>query len=63
MKSQWVHTGGCLLIRYPWEVNILGFLVCLEGVDKVKKYEEITKEKIVDSNLITEILVGRLPNG
>ncbi|HAE05260.1 MAG TPA: hypothetical protein DCG18_00550 [Richelia sp.] len=49
--------------QIPWEVNILGFLVCLEGVDKVKKYEEITKEKIVDSNLITEILVGRLPNG
>ena len=55
VKSQRGSKGGYLLTREPWKINLFEILACLEGLDKVKKYEEKTQPKTVDSIVIEEI--------
>ncbi len=55
VKSQRGSKGGYLLARDPWKINLFEILVCLEGLDKVKKHEEETQLKTADSIVIKEI--------
>jgi Rrf2 family protein len=55
VKSQRGSKGGYLLSRDPWKITLFEVLVCLEGLDKVKKCEEATQGKRVDIGIIEEI--------
>ncbi|MEM7555526.1 MAG: Rrf2 family transcriptional regulator [Cyanobacteria bacterium P01_A01_bin.84] len=55
VKSQRGSKGGYLLTREPWKIKVFDILVCLEGVDKLKKCDEDTQLKTLESIIVEEI--------